>query len=97
MTGVLAHTILCASPNKDHFKQFVAYNDALDFCMPVWTREELLTLQKCIKLDGKCLSDEEFEVRYFNFGGRIRYVYERQFLSNGVPRSYPTPAIDRTE
>ena len=43
--------------------------------MPIWKKEELKALQKYIKIEGHELSDDQFETRYTNFGGRIRFIF----------------------
>jgi hypothetical protein len=79
--NVMSHTVLCASPNISHFKEFQKEN-ALLWLMPTWKKEELKILQNEIEINGSCLSDDEFEKRYKMFGGRIRYsldAYDKYF------------------
>ena len=72
---VSAHTVLCASPNKAHYKEFFKIMNSDMWCMPVWTKEELKAVKSYFKINGKELSDKELESKYYIFGGRIRYIY----------------------
>jgi hypothetical protein len=73
IASVNAHTVLAASPNRAHFKEF--QKRAIKWLMPIWRKEELKSLLAYIKIEGATLTDTEFESRYMNFGGRIRYMF----------------------
>jgi len=70
IVNVSAHTILSVSPNRQHFKEFNKRSNTLKWIMPIWKKEELKSLQKYFKM-----TDNEFETRYMNFGGRIRFIF----------------------
>ena len=74
-TNVVSHTVLCASPNISHYKEFQKRPGVLLWLMPTWKKEELKCLQNELEINGYCLEDDEFEKRYKMFGGRIRYIY----------------------
>jgi len=66
------HIILCCSPNREHYKDFDKLSIKTNlFIMPVWSKEELVSLCEITGL----LSLEELELRYKDFGGRLRYVF----------------------
>jgi hypothetical protein len=77
----LAHTVLVASPNKQHYHEFVKRERCAMFCMPVWKWEELATVREY--MDPK-IEEDKLRERYNIFGGIPRYVfagstiYERQ-------------------
>ncbi len=71
-----SHIVLSASPNRAHFKEFLKLERTITWCMPIWKKEELKAIQPYFEIEkGVKLTDTEFEARYFDFGGRIRYVY----------------------
>ena len=72
-----ARTVVAVSPNRDHFKEFQKRQWVLMWIMPVWKKEELKILQYLIPItiEGDFLTNDEFEDRYRDFGGRIRLVF----------------------
>lgn len=71
------HTILAASPNKQHYHEFAKNGDVLVLCMPPWKYEEICAMHKDMKLQGKTLlTDEELLHRYKKFGGRPRFIFD---------------------
>jgi hypothetical protein len=75
IVNVAAHTVLCASPNQDHFKEFQKIPNTSKWFIPVWKEDELKALQYEIQVDERFLTDEEFKNRFSQFGGRIRFIY----------------------
>ena len=77
--GSVGHTILCCSPNRDHYKEFAKLSiHTAWFIMPVWSKEELVSLMNVTKF----LSDIELDTRYKDFGGRLRYVLSEKHETN---------------
>ena len=56
IVNVSAHTVLCASPNKFHYKEFIKRDGNFSWCMPVWKKEELKALKPYFKTNDKELS-----------------------------------------
>jgi hypothetical protein len=75
ITNVPAHKILAASPQKAHYHEFQKTPGTDIMWMKSWNKEELKVLQNKIKIDSKFLNDQEFNERYFYFGGRIRFIF----------------------
>jgi hypothetical protein len=73
IVSVFAHTVLAASTERAHFKEFQKV--AIKWLMPIWRKDELKVLQNYIKIEGATLDDNEFETRFMNFGGIFRYIY----------------------
>lgn len=65
-----AHTVLCASSNIHHYKEFIKRDKTKSFCMPIWKKNELWDVKDYFKIQ-----ESIFEERYLKFGGRIRYIY----------------------
>ena len=79
IVGISSHIVLSASPNPDHFKEFLKLQKAITWCMPIWKKQELKVLQPYLEIENNVkLTDVEFEARYFDFGGRIRFLYATQ-------------------
>jgi hypothetical protein len=76
IVGISAHIVLSASPNRAHFKEFLKLANTIPWCMPIWKKEELKALQPYLEIEKDLkLTDKDFEARYFDFGGRIRFMY----------------------
>ncbi len=78
---VLAHTVIAAAPNKNHYQDFLKrYGSVLYFISP-WKWEEIAAIREVSGVkgsDGKPISEEELRKRYKLFGGIPRHVFATQ-------------------
>lgn len=73
-TFVEAHIVLAASPNRDHYHEFIKDKGVQMYMMPPWTCNELIAVRSVIDNEAP-LSESEISSRFYKFGGIPRYVY----------------------
>jgi hypothetical protein len=78
IVNVKAHTILVASPNRQHYHEYSKNQDLSKWCMATWEENDAKLLKKYIKFDDKELTDEEFNKRYYKFGGILRHIFSSE-------------------
>ena len=75
IVNVAAHTILVASPNREHYKEYSKRPYLSIFCMSSWEKEDAKLLINYISINNKYLNENEFNMRYYKFGGILRHIF----------------------
>jgi GTPase SAR1 family protein len=72
-----ASTLITASSNPDHYRQFMKNPHSWTMFMANWTLDELLAVRKRIR---PTLSEEDVRQRFVDVGGIVRHVFQENYV-----------------